>query len=48
MARTENKLTAREVQIALRKGEKTVLQDGGSLYFTVEEKIQVFGGFVDV
>lgn len=38
MAKTENKLTAREVQIALRKGEKTVLQDGGSLFFTVEEK----------
>lgn len=38
MAKTENKLTAREVQIALRKGEKAVLQDGGSLYFTVVDK----------
>ena len=46
MARAENKLTAREMQIALRKTEKAVLQDEGSLYFTVEEKIQVSGGFV--
>lgn len=38
MPRLENKLTAREVQVALRKGEKAVLQDGGSLYFTVEKK----------
>lgn len=45
MARTENKLTAREVQIALRKGEKVVLQDGGSLYFTVEEKNSGFWWF---
>lgn len=45
MARAENKLTAREVQIALRKGEKAVLQDGGSLYFTVEEKNSGFWWF---
>lgn len=45
MARTENKLTAREVQIALRKGEKVILQDGGSLYFTVEEKNSGFWWF---
>lgn len=38
MARQENKLTAREVQAALRKGESTELQDGGSLYFTVQSK----------
>lgn len=45
MARTENKLTAREVQVALRKGEKIILQDGGSLYFTVEEKNSGFWWF---
>ncbi len=45
MAREENKLTARVVQIALRKGEKINLKDGGSLYFTVEEKNRGFWWF---
>lgn len=45
MAREENKLTAREVQAALRKGEKIDLQDGGSLYFTVQERNKGFWWF---
>lgn len=45
MARQENKLTAREIQAALRKGEPAELQDGGSLYFTVQAKNSGFWWF---
>lgn len=38
MARAENLLTAKEVQVALRKGEKNRLADGGGLFFEVSEK----------
>jgi len=36
--RTENLLTAKQVQAALRNGTQVQFNDGGGLYFTVSEK----------